>query len=128
MGSDRFIRWVKERYFEEKKDDEIPQAKALAPSTEDIKKAVCDYYGVVHEQLLTSRRGQFNEPRNVAIYLTRLLRTDTLRQIGDHYLIAKYSSVSSIIERMKHSQDEDRKLRKRVKVVLSQVNKGQKQT
>ena len=127
LGSDRFIRWVKERYFVENKDDEIPQAKELAPSTEDIKKAVCEHYGVIDEQLFTSRRGKLNEPRNVAIYLTRLLRTDSLRQIADHYQMAKYSSVSSVIERMKRF-DEDKELRKRVQVILSRITKGQEQT
>jgi putative transposase len=128
LGSGRFIRWVRGRYFMVNKDDEIPQAKELAPSMDDIKKAVCEYYGVIDEQLFSSRRGQFNEPRNVAIYLTRLLRTDSLRQIADHYQIAKYSSVSSVIERMKRFRVEDKKLRKRVQVVQSRISKGQEQT
>lgn len=128
LGSDRFVRWIKERYFTESRDDEIPQAKELAPSTEDIKKAVCEYYGVIDEQLFSSRRGQFNEPRNVAIYLTRLLRTDSLKQIADHYQMAKYSSVRSIVERMKRFRVEDKKLGKRVQVILSRIAKGQEQT
>ena len=32
---------------EEKKDEDVPQAKELAPSCERIKKAVCDFYMVL---------------------------------------------------------------------------------
>ena len=37
----------------------------------------------------TGRRGYFNEPRNVAIYLTRRLRGDTLKAVGEIFGINK---------------------------------------
>ncbi|OQX61870.1 MAG: hypothetical protein B5M56_08015 [Desulfococcus sp. 4484_241] len=40
----------------------------------------------------TVERG-FNEPRDVAIYLTRKLRRDKLTQIGRDFSINRYSSV-----------------------------------
>jgi hypothetical protein len=52
------------------------------------------------KELLISQRGSFNEPRNMAIYLTRRLRGDGLKQIGEQFQVKKYSSVSSVIERM----------------------------
>ena len=47
------------------------------------------------------RRGQLNEPRNMAIYLVRKLRRDTLGQIACAFEIANDSTVSSVVARMK---------------------------
>ena len=70
----------------------------------------------------------FNEPRNVAIYLTRRLRGDSLNQIAEEFGMSKYSSVSSVIERMKELVAKDRKLRKRVEKLISFLSKSQEQT
>jgi chromosomal replication initiation ATPase DnaA len=72
-------------------------------------------YRINDTELLLSRRGVFNEPRNVAIYLMRRVRGDSLRQIGEQFQMTKYSSVSSVIERMKVFLTKDRKLRVRMK-------------
>ena len=59
-------------------------------------------------------RAHFNEPRNVAIYLLRRLRRDSLSEIGRVFQIDKYSSVSSIIERLKLRIGADPQLKKRI--------------
>ncbi|MFX0197379.1 MAG: helix-turn-helix domain-containing protein [Candidatus Hodarchaeota archaeon] len=62
--------------------------------------AVCEFYGISRDDLYKSKRGAYNEPRNVAIFLTRQLRHDSLKE-SRQFRIEKYSSISSIIERMK---------------------------
>lgn len=47
------------------------------------------------------KRGAFNEARNVAAYLLRRLRRDSLKSIGEQLHFRKYSSASSAIERLK---------------------------
>ena len=42
-----------------------------------------------------------NYARNATIYLTRLLRHDILKEIWKEFRVYNYSSVSSIIEKMK---------------------------
>ena len=128
LGSASFINKVKERFFPEKVDDEVPQSRQLAPTPAQIKKAVCEHYQINDDELLVSKRGVFNEPRNVAIYLTRRLRGDSLKQIGEQFGIRKYSSVSSAIERLKLVIAEDHKLRKRVDRIVSALSKSQEQT
>ena len=59
------------------------------------------------------RRGIINEPGNVAIYLTRCLRHDSLKEIGKEFDVPNYSSVSSIIESMKANLAGNKKLKKR---------------
>ena len=89
---------------------------------------MCEYYRVQENELMQSRRGFFHEPRNVAIYLTRRLRGDGLKQIGETYRMNKYSSVSSAIERMNTLMLKDRKLRKKVENLTFLLTKSQRQT
>ncbi len=70
----------------------------------------------------------FNEPRNIAVYLIRHLRNDTLKQVGDQFGIEKYSTVSSIVERVKHEIKVDKELKNRVQKLSEKINKGQRQT
>ena len=128
MGHQGFIDWVKGKYYAAKTDQEVPQAKELAPETDSIINAVCKFYKVSKDELYRSIRGQFNEPRNVAIYLTRKLRRDSLKEIADQFKMKKYSSISSIIERMKKQMLKDRNLKKRVERVADRVSKSQEQT
>ena len=66
------------------------------------------------DDLLSSKRGTFNEARNVAIYLTRRLRGDKLGEICKEFHMKRYSSASSVIERIKTQISKDKRLRKRV--------------
>jgi putative transposase len=128
LGSESFINRVKEKFFHKKRHDEIPESRRLAPGAEKIKKAVCNAYSINESTLLSSRRGVLNEPRNVAIFLIRRLRGEKLVEIGRQFGIAKYSSVSSAIEKMKREILADRKLRMRVKNIERGLDNSQQQT
>ncbi|MCJ7833101.1 MAG: transposase [Deltaproteobacteria bacterium] len=128
LGSRDFIYRIKERFYSGKIGDEVSRSKGLAPKLKQIQKAVEKFYGISKKELMSSRRGVFNEPRNMAIYLTRQLRGDSLRQIGIDFRLNNYSSVSSAIERTKRRIAENRKLRAKLKKFLSQLSKSQKQT
>ena len=126
LGAEDFVNSIREGFFLQKSDNEVPQSKELAPEPGQIKRAVCQSYRINEAELLVSRRGVFNEPRNVAIYLTRRLRGDRLRQIAEQYQMRKYSSVRSVTERMKVLLAKDRKLRVRVEKLISELSKSQK--
>jgi putative transposase len=128
LGSEGFVNWIKGRFYFRKWDDEVPQLRELVPEVRRIRKVVCEFYGVNEGELLRSRRGVFNEARNVAIYLIRQLTGDSLRQIGEHFQMSKPSSVGSVVERIKGQMAEDRKLEGRIEKLISQVRKSQKQT
>ena len=115
LGSENFINMAKEKFFRRKRHDEILESRSLAPGPEKIKKAICKAYGIEENLLLSSRRGVLNEPRNVAIFLFRRLLGEKLEEIGRQFGIAKYSSVSSAIEKMKRDISVDRRLKARVK-------------
>lgn len=125
LGSDRFIDWVKDRFFKEKDHKEVPHSRRLAPDREKIKEMVCRFYQVNQDDLLKSKRGVFNEPRNVAIYLCRLLRGDRLDELGRDFDLKRYSSVSTVLQRTKAEISKGRKLRQRVEKLKIILTKSQ---
>lgn len=127
LGKENFVYWVKNRFFERKGHIEVPDSKLLAPDKERIQEFVCRTYGITKGELVKSRRGTFNEPRSVAIYLTRMIRSDGLMDICKDYNLKKYSSASSIVENVKKKLLKDRKFRNRIKK-LSQKFKSQPET
>ena len=84
-------------------------------------------YGIEESSLLSSRRGVLNEPRNVAIFLMRRLRGEKLEEIGRQFGIAKYSSVSSAIEKMKRDISVDRRIKARVESIEKILENSQQQ-
>ena len=66
-----------------------------------------------------------NGPRNVAIYLVRRLRNETLNKVGDEFRINKYSTVSSIVEKVKRDMRLDKSLKKRVGLLIDKIANGQ---
>jgi chromosomal replication initiation ATPase DnaA len=83
---------------------------------------------VREQELLKARRGVMNEPRNVAIYLTRQLRGDNLAEICREYGLSKYSSASSVIERVGIRMSADRQFGKRVEEISQLLRKSQAET
>jgi chromosomal replication initiation ATPase DnaA len=74
--------------------------------------------------LVFSRRGFFNEPHSVAIYLSRKYSGKTLLEIGTEFNMSQYSSVSSVVDKMKTVVAKNKKIRKRVQAIEKIVNKG----
>ncbi len=77
--------------------------------------------------MYVTRRGYFNEPRNVAVYLIIFLRNDTLKHVGEQFGIEKCSTVSSIVERVKYEMKADRGLKNRVQNLAEKITKSQRQ-
>ena len=128
LGSEKFITRVRGRFFSKKVDSEVPQRKELAPALELLVGVVSRSYRVEQKDLFYSRRGHGNEARNVAIYLARRLRGDRLKEIGEAFRIDRYSTVSSIVERMKVRIGSDERLRKKVDHLISTIEMSQEQT
>jgi len=82
-----------------------------------------DYWSLLY----LSERGHFNEAGNVAVYLIRHLRNDTLNQAGDQFGIEKYSTVSSIVERVKNEMNVRKGFKRRVEKMAGKTIKSQRQ-
>jgi putative transposase len=125
LGGAGFVREIKERFFTRLQHREVPESRVLAPAAEDILKVVCEAYGVGKDKVLRPRRGEFNEARNVAIYLTRELRHATLDDICGPFGMGRYSSASSAVGRVKVQLARDRRLEKRVQKIIGELCKRQ---
>ena len=77
---------------------------------------------------LITRRGIFNEPRNIAVYLLRQIRGENLNNISELFNIKVYSTVSSIIRRVSRLKKCDGKIQKQIGKIQDRINKGQRQT
>ncbi len=56
FGPESFITLIKERFYLKKARYEVPESKHLAPEPGLIISIVCEYYNVVYDDLLISRR------------------------------------------------------------------------
>ncbi|SPD71718.1 hypothetical protein PITCH_A100002 [uncultured Desulfobacterium sp.] len=56
------------------------------------------------------------------------MRNEPLKQVGKQFGIEKYSTVSSIVERVKHEMNVDSGFKKRVQTLIKQIDKSQRQT
>jgi len=125
FGPESFISQIKEKYYLNKTRYEVPESKCLAPTPDVIIDAVCKYYNVYHKDLLIPRRGVFNMPRNVAIYLMRQMRGDDLNSIKKVFKINAYSTVSSIVHKISHLTKTDGKIGKEIQILKEKIRKSQ---
>ena len=128
LGGDTFKDWLKEKFQHLCFHEEIPESRILAPTAEEIILEVCDHFQVMREQLTVTRRGRGNLPRDMAIYLVRLLSQATLSEVGKHFGMNNYSTVSSVVERVKLRTNEDRMVREHLDVIRVKLAKSQRQT
>ncbi len=125
LGSKKFIAWVKDPFFKKKFDKEIPASKGLAPDLDRIISEVNRYYEARPAALTAVRRGIENEPRDVAIYLIRTMRLEPLMRIGARFGLNRYSSVSSVVMRVKTKLQKNRKFKYRLECIEGNILKGQ---
>jgi len=125
MGDDPFMYSIKAKYYGQKRDKEIPDSSQLSPGPDRIKEAVCEYYRVDLRDLNRKKGHTFNEPRNVAMYLSRILRNDTLEELMRSFSLRNHSSVSSALAQTKTLMNKNRKLRRRVEDIENRLVKRQ---
>jgi REP element-mobilizing transposase RayT len=124
IGSENFVDWVKNRFYkpDEKK---IIQNRSLAPTTKKIIQGVCNYFDVEKDEILISRRGILNDPRNIAIYLVRKIRRESHLEISGYFRINSFSSVSSAINRFEKRIKTDVELKNIVEEIKFQIINSQ---
>ncbi|MBN1833830.1 MAG: hypothetical protein JW896_17140 [Deltaproteobacteria bacterium] len=93
-----------------------------------MQEVVCKAYGIKKGKLLKSKRGTFNEPRNVSIYLARKIRSDGLMDICKYYNLKKYSSASNVVENVKKKLSKDREFSDRVNELRKKLINSQPET
>ena len=125
LGPESFITKIKKKYYFKKKTFEVPESKKLAPEPKVIIQEVCSFYHVTQENLLITKRGWFNKPRNISIYLIRMMRNDKLTVIAESFNINCYSTVSTVIQRVGLLRKKDKIIQKEIELIIKRLNKSQ---
>ncbi len=120
LGTEEFLNWIQEKFQGLRFHKEIPEATILTPDAERIFELVCQAFHVNKGSLLVSKRGTANVPRDISIYLLRRYTNKTLSEIGKYFHLNHYSSVSSVVVRIKRLIDNNNKIRK----VLRRIEKN----
>lgn len=128
MGSEGFKFSIKEKYYHQRQNQEIPESFDFVPDIIVIKDMVCKYYKVKESELNISRRGIFNEPRSAGIYLARKLRRDTLKKIAREFSIKRYTTVSSSLKKINEMMKNDVELLRRVNELEKKIVNSQSKT
>ena len=128
LGDDDFKEWMKEKFQEFRFHKEIPESMVLAPDPGNIMDLVSRRYKIKRESLTKSKRGTENEPRDIAVYLMRIYSNKTLTGVGEYFNIMNYSTVSSIIERVKSRKATDKVFAAQLKKFEKILGEGQRQT
>ncbi len=121
LGSEEFVARVKASFKELRSHREVPAARLFAPGLDAIQSAVSAAYGIDPAELQTSKRGMSNDARSVAVYLARRLSGRTLTAIGEAFGLEHYSSVSSVVSRMKQRIADDGRLRRKVAAIERRI-------
>ncbi len=125
FGPESFVTQIKEEFYFKKQSREIPESKQLAPTPDIILEEVCRYYQVIPDDLRKTRRGWFNRPRNIAIYLTRMLCAKKLTTIAELFQMNTYGAVSSIIQKVGVLRKKDNKIMKDINTIKDRISKAQ---
>ncbi len=125
LGPESFITKIREEFYFKKKSREIPESKQLAPTPNSILEEVCHYYNVTPDELRITRRGWFNRPRNVAIYLIRMLCAKKLTDIAKMFDMNTYGAVSNVIKNVERLRKKDGTVRKDIDYLKDRSTKAQ---
>ncbi|MCK5405124.1 MAG: transposase, partial [Desulfobulbaceae bacterium] len=128
LGDDDFKEWIKEKFQDLRFHREIPESRVLAPDPENIIDAVSRSFKIKKELLVKSKRGMENLPRDTAVYFLRMYSTETLAGVGRYFNISNYSTVSSIVERVKIRRSKDKTFANKLKKLERLLEKSQRQT
>ena len=128
LGDDDFKEWIKEKFQDFRFHQEIPEANVLGPDPEKIMDLVSRRFKIKKESLTKSKRGTENVPRDIAVYLLRIYSKETLTEVGRYFNITNYSTVSSIIERVKTRKATDKAFANQLKKLEKNLGKSQRQT
>jgi len=122
LGTKSFIAKTQVLLQQTSLNQEIVERKRLQsyPSPESVLKAVATAFDVLPESLQISG-GRGNEPRKIALYLVRRYCGLSNQEVGTLFGGLHYSAVSKAVVRLEQELAKNRKLRKRVQQVMSNV-------
>ena len=121
LGSKEFIDRIKNDFFGQLVHPEIPESKRPTQDVQSIINEVTRFLVISKAELYFQRRGKENPPRDIAIYLVRMMTGLSLSDIGTIFGIESYSTVSNSIERINRKIKVDRDLASKIAQLKSKL-------
>ena len=105
--------------------DYVSGSKQRTVTPELIRRVVCDFYSVSPAEMEAGRRERrIAYPRQIAMYLTRILTESSFPEIGALYGGRHYSTVMYACEQIEKSIETDAKLKKTVDDLTEKIMNG----
>ena len=128
FGSSGFIDKIRNRFGFLRHNHEITDVAILSVDVKEVITVTCRVCNISEPELLTSRRGVTNIPKDLAIYTLRRYSQKTLAEIGKAFEVGNYSTVSTSIERTKKTLKEDPKVNRLWQEIIYRLQVSQQQT
>jgi REP element-mobilizing transposase RayT len=127
LGDSGFVQWVREKLGDRVKveQDKPESRRVFGLEIGEVVRATAKVYGKAVEELRRKRRGEENEARSMAMYLSRVLGGHEHSEIGKVLGLEKTSSVSSACLRMKQRVESDRRMGRRARQIEQLLLKSQ---
>jgi len=122
LGSDDFIERVKARFGKKTFEQELTNTTDLLIPAGQILDVVASQYHIKKNRLFTSKRGENNFPRDLAMYLLKQYRMDSLKTIAGYFGNIHYSTVSNGIARAKRMIQSDACYRNQLKEIKKKLS------
>ena len=126
LGSDKFVEWVQCKFIDRtgKRDRELPQKKNV--SDDRIQEKVIDeilrIYNIEKSSLLTRKRREPNEARDVGMYILKENTGLKNREIGEVFGVSE-SAVNKASLRLSGRIKKQKKLREKIERIINSVFK-----
>lgn len=125
LGEKLFKDQIKERFGSKHFEQEVSRTKELAVASDTIFETVCNHFSIDKSTLMVTRRGVSNTPRDIAIYLTKKYRLESLEEIGSLFDIAHYSTVSNSIRRVRRAISQKNSILSEIEIIEQSLKKSQ---
>lgn len=120
LGSDQFVDRVKRKMKNPQQPDQVPQARRLVLTSQDVISAVADYYGVCADEYAAPRSQALG--RDLAALLAHRRTVATLRDLSHHFGLSHPDSVSNLIRRAEHALAKSKSLQSDLKKIDDMLN------
>jgi putative transposase len=117
LGSDRFGSWVRKKVRPLSSEHPRYERVKVRPSIRQVLQGVAAAFQVKVAMLQTSRRGEANEARKVAMYLVKRLCDLTLPETAREFGVTSYGAVGWACAQVRDKQANDPQFKQRVEEI-----------
>ena len=117
LGTDRFRAWVRKKVWPLSVEHARYERMQVRPSVRQVLQRVAAVFQVKVATLTSSRRGEANDARKVAMYLVKRLCDLTLPETAQEFSVTSYEAVGWACAQVRAKQEAEPRFKRRVEEV-----------